>query len=139
MTDTPRDTRIEPAMTAEEWQEAFDNEWFPMPMNVDEEYDLTEKPHASAALCLYGQKFGFTREDVRELRKVADLYENAKIETQDGIDTISIVLQPRIAALRSLADRIAALLPPEPYVTPEQEANIEAYLREKYKDAAPDA
>lgn len=53
---------------------------------------------------------GFTQDDVVLLRKVADLYAEAKIELQDGTDTLSIVIQPRIVALRALADRIEALL-----------------------------
>lgn len=55
--------------------------------------------HAVAALCLYGQPFGFTREDAEILREYAD-------EIEDGFTR-------RGATLRSMADRIAALLPPE--------------------------
>jgi hypothetical protein len=54
--------------------------------------------HALAALALYQQTFGFTREDVEALRKI--VREN---EPRDIADS-----------LRSLADRVEALLPPEP-------------------------
>jgi hypothetical protein len=48
-----------------------------------------------AALALYGQPFGFTREDVRELRAMS----------VNGFTYFG---------LNSIADRIEALLPPEP-------------------------
>lgn len=54
--------------------------------------------HALAALCLHGQPFGFTREDVELLRAVADAIQYDP--TEDRV-------------LRSLAKRIEALLPPE--------------------------
>lgn len=57
-----------------------------------------ERAHAVAALCLYGQPFGFTHDDVRLLRNAAAEW--------------AMVSPPAIAAL-NLADRIAALLPPE--------------------------
>lgn len=51
--------------------------------------------HALAALALHGQTFGFTREDVEALR------------------SLSADLHPNNEPFYSLADRIAALLPPE--------------------------
>ena len=57
--------------------------------------------HALAALCLHDQPFGFTREYVDTLRKVireASVYEVGDDEKDD---------------MRSIADRIEALLPPE--------------------------
>lgn len=59
--------------------------------------------HALAALCLYGQPFGFTREDVEGLSRRAENEED-----------VSHMMGGRGASsLRSLATRIAALLPPE--------------------------
>ena len=54
--------------------------------------------HALAALALHGQPFGFTREDVELLRE------------HIGRDCHAVHSQ----AAMHLADRIAALLPPEP-------------------------
>jgi hypothetical protein len=47
--------------------------------------------HALAALCLHGQAYGFTREDVAALERV----------------------QLEVGGLQSLIDRLEALLPPE--------------------------
>ncbi|MSP63224.1 MAG: hypothetical protein EXR72_23365 [Myxococcales bacterium] len=56
--------------------------------------------HLHAALCLYGQPFGFTWEDVDGLRALA--------ESLGG----TIHNPESVAPLRDLADRIAAMLPP---------------------------
>lgn len=57
--------------------------------------------HKLAALCLYQQPFGFTREDVRMVTVMAE-------------DCERVGIYPDSTAFwRSLADRIAALLPPE--------------------------
>lgn len=84
--------RIEPALSAEEWAR---------PMNVDLRVETMlelegeiRSRHAIAALALYGQPFGFTRDDVDNLR--------------------GIVLGGEVGRwLESLADRIEALLPPK--------------------------
>lgn len=60
-----------------------------------------EECHALAALALYGQPFGFTREDVVLVRVVA--------EEWSGDMSIS----GYTARLNSIAKRIEALLPPE--------------------------
>lgn len=57
--------------------------------------------HATAALCLYGQPFGFTQEDVDFLRQQAS---GAEASDSRGAD---------VGAFTDLADRIAALLPPK--------------------------
>ncbi|HXE83415.1 MAG TPA: hypothetical protein VN513_08795 [Gemmatimonadales bacterium] len=57
--------------------------------------------HQAAALALHGQPFGFTRDDVRLLRGVAGDYEVPGGYLQGGRELLDI------------ADRIAALLPPE--------------------------
>lgn len=62
-----------------------------------------ERPHALAALALHGQPFGFTWEDVDELRSGAELDEDNASGHLAG---------PFTSPLRAIADRIAALLPP---------------------------
>jgi len=61
--------------------------------------------HGVAAQCLYGQPFGFTREDVTFLRDHAK-----EMEGEFGLGDNA----PMLVSLRSLAARIEALLPPEP-------------------------
>jgi hypothetical protein len=59
--------------------------------------------HVAAAVALYGEPFGFTREDLTALRDAAE-----------ELGAMSDSYDARLAApLRSLAARIAALLPPE--------------------------
>lgn len=107
---------VRPALTAEEWAG-----WSSVGVELDEGVDgvlvqrigvsrIDIEPergtvatfddgmiHALAALCLHGQPFGFTRADV-ELVLRHDLYDHE---------------HPTAKALRDLAGRIAALLPPE--------------------------
>lgn len=59
--------------------------------------------HALAALALHGQPFGFTHEDVYLLEDEARWYAERQLPDVK-----------QAAALRSLAARIAALLPPTP-------------------------
>lgn len=63
--------------------------------------------HALAALALEGQPFGFTHDDVDQLHHAADVLSAAAGSTHE-----STVPQPSAEALRALAGRIAALLPP---------------------------
>lgn len=83
---------MKPALTPEQWAD------FRARGNDDSYEWPLDNDHATAALCLYGQPFGFTREDLTCLR-----YVMASLD-HHGIP------QP---CLESLADRIAALLPPE--------------------------
>lgn len=101
-------SEINPAMTADEWRAM---EYAPSGADLIASIDdvgavdllqreqsvyLTGKErHVVAALCLHGQPFGFTREDVTFLRMV----ENAAAPMYGNF-------------LRDLAARIAALLPP---------------------------
>lgn len=65
--------------------------------------------HALAALCLYGQPFGFTARDVKNLRDMVP-------DQIFGPDDPTSELHNTTAAyewLESLAARISALLPPE--------------------------
>ena len=98
---------MKPALTPEEWTwEDIDLTWTEFFLHDGELVQHTEdcKPmiisrrDAIAALCLHGQPFGFTREDVLQLKRTMcrcghDAGENP--------------------TLRNLADRIEALLPPE--------------------------
>lgn len=62
-----------------------------------------ENSHPLAALALYGQPFGFTREDVDLIRHVEEVNDS---------DMYSLSVE-KLAQYSSLADRIEALLPPE--------------------------
>lgn len=97
---------MKPALTREEW-EAHENllgrrlpiEWEPGSVKYLEH----EFRHAIAALCLYGQPFGFTREDVELLRELANDEESPLWPGRYGDE------------FNNLADRIEALLPPEDF------------------------
>lgn len=104
-----RETTMQPAATREEWVRGVTGPAGTVTIagevNIangslfvgpdDMVFDGKER-HALAAFALYGQPFGFTREDVEALR--AEAYAR---HDDDG------------KRLASLADRIAALLPPE--------------------------
>ena len=85
---------IEPALTAEEWAEGA-----VIYENLTDALGIGRR-HSTAALCLHGQPFGFTWEDVAVLRDIA-------------APDIGTPLEGDARALTSLADRIEALLPPE--------------------------
>jgi hypothetical protein len=110
-------TEMKPALTAEEWKKAFNAKGEPV-INYPEERVFW---HASAiegdaddcaiaigdsdrqrvaAMCLFGQPFGFTREDVKNL--------NFVLKRLNGL-----ISDDRFARLGDLSDRISALLPPE--------------------------
>jgi hypothetical protein len=107
---------IEPALSAEEWagqapayaELMRDGGWLERSVHGPADF------HKIAALCLDGQEFGFTREDVR-LAKLA--YRGSVIaarECQDSGEDWSRRYHER-AAVRymSMADRIEAMLRPE--------------------------
>lgn len=62
---------------------------------------LVERPHALAALALYGQSFGFDATDVEFLRGFADL---------------DLMTDEQLRYMESLASRLQALLPPDPAI-----------------------
>lgn len=107
------ENEIKPAMSPEEWKqgETGDGQVFRTPRSwvsdpdalwvSDESHGSTrvKDRHATAALCLHGQPFGFTWEDVSLLRDEAA---SAADRDMGGM----------YRALNNLADRIAALLPP---------------------------
>lgn len=101
---------LPPALTPQQWNciEGRDvtitpNQWpynreFWKKLFVRRPFDWGDS-HGLAALCLYDQPYGFTREDVVGLRAMAE--------------AIADDFSPDDPFLLSLANRIAALLPPE--------------------------
>lgn len=96
---------IKPALTASEWTQHLSGnsgdvddavEWASRKVA---ETIMSSGPnrHALAALCLYGQPFGFTREDIEMLRGIG---RGGDYGDWGGL-------------FESLTQRIAALLPPE--------------------------
>lgn len=91
-------TKVEPALTPEEWADWIDSGDLQAPLEAHGEVS-----HALAALGLYGQPFGFTRGDVTVLRDMVYFgRKNGYTVDEDGL-----------VLMASLADRIAALLPPD--------------------------
>lgn len=86
------------ALTKEEWERHLGRVY-----DISGELDTQGRPHALAALCLHGQPFGFTREDVKVLREIHRY-------VRDGIEPCDQYDDSRILAI---ASRIEALLPPE--------------------------
>ena len=95
---------IKPALTAEEW--ASVGGWRLDPdswVSVDYVgWCEVENRHAMAAVCLHGQPFGFTREDVEVLKAAAQSVYSSMLSEDASEES---------AKLLSLADRIEALLP----------------------------
>jgi hypothetical protein len=107
------DAKVKQAMTAEEW--ANPNEVFSGYLDVGLGVvdirlgepagirDAVRERHALAALCLHGQPFGFQARDVAALR---DLLR--------GLQEVGVhFVADQAEIVSDLADRIAALLPPE--------------------------
>ncbi len=112
----PPYTTIKPALTPEQWAEALHYGW------PDYRYDVIfgGNPenrqtfrHAHAAVALLDQQFGFTREDVALCQLLF------KTEQAFGAKIGNWLREEERGALRSLADRIEALLPPEATTKPE--------------------
>jgi hypothetical protein len=87
---------IQPALSPEEWAGELAGRG---PIGYHELVLWDGYEHAIAAIALHGQPFGFTHADVEALLFAADHSSGA--EDPDS-------------ALRDLARRIAALLPPQP-------------------------
>lgn len=71
--------------------------------------------HALAALCLHGQPFGFTQEDVDTLRRLSpDTPLERALGGSWGNPDVEVRMSGDVARrIASIADRIASLLPPE--------------------------
>lgn len=98
-------TPIQPALTREQW-DAVQAEESSQVLTWVKTHTGRER-HILGALALFGQPFGFTRQDVGLLNKLPRDY--------DGLD-LSYAMDWHGDAgshLDSLAARIAALLPPE--------------------------
>ena len=104
-----RDRKVEPALTAEEWAGIIADDWTldsRLAYTLEEadlghlEYRAGSAPprQIAAALCLYGQPFGFTWNDVELLLGI--------------VESMAVHMPDTAARAISLADRIAALLPP---------------------------
>ena len=96
---------MKPALTPEEWSNASDPDIWPGLLYEKSYLWGKERPQAVAAMCLRGQPFGFTWEDVKLLIDAANVYELGYTD-EGGVD------RPN-RELRDLADRIGSLLPPE--------------------------
>lgn len=88
-------------LVVEEGQTVLDRDWPAVGYDSGYARQVIADRHAAAALCLHGQPFGFTWKDVDALRWALEF-----VMPPDGDD--------RSLALRSLADRVGALLPPRP-------------------------
>lgn len=107
---------MKPALTAEEWAKRCVHDSTDKTISADttetdclwlhDEERMTgiaiDRLHALAALCLHNQPFGFTREDVEMLRKIAEWTPGYSWSDVDSKYSV-----------QSLANRIEALLPPE--------------------------
>jgi hypothetical protein len=108
--------KIEPALTAEEWSGAIGSGGtvvLPASGKLEMQGDRATceccgcfdvARYAVAALALYGQPFGFTREDASRIRGAAEF----AVEMSGGRANAGAV-----AKLHNIADRIEALLPAE--------------------------
>ena len=82
--------------------------WMVIDWNFTDYAAIVSRRHALAALALYGQPFGFTRDHVTVLRHMAKWTDMDDVFAREE----NLHWEPT-AVLSSLADRIEALLPPE--------------------------
>lgn len=110
------DDAIRPAMTAEEWRKAL-YEYPGHPREDIRDYDsdtagaTPKAAHYLAALLLHGQPFGFTQRHAALLERMV-----SQLNEWEGCDVTWLEIRLDDAerrTLRELANRIAALLPPE--------------------------
>jgi hypothetical protein len=123
---------IPPALTPEEWArhgfnhgalsaERFRDLFMGKPTGnlgaqIKPDLWVTDTPrdcHALAALCLYGQTFGFPHEAVAALRDAAELL-RSRLEHFTGYADEGSRLRNRAMWCDAVADRLVALLPPPP-------------------------
>lgn len=110
--------KIEPALTPDQWGKLMldadawvghDDDPEPGAIFIAGDWKSPEERHAIAALCLHGQPFGVTREDVEMLRAAEETAKTA-LDRFVNAYTAATALPNRLADLRA---RIEALLPPE--------------------------
>lgn len=107
------DAELKPALTREQWLAVLsDPYWYEYqgPQHGGSSQPHITSRHGKAATALYGQPFGFTPEDVAMLRGVAQ--ETRFMEKHVGAYSPQFVSEYSAEAMDSIADRIAALLPP---------------------------
>lgn len=101
------------ALSPEEWENGNQ-----VPVGKDGRmcgnYIWDNRKHATAARCLLGQDFGFTREDVKLIRYACGIF-NRKMKRSLDLDmpNQADVDKQTIESYRLLADKLEALLPPE--------------------------
>lgn len=101
---------MNPALTAEEWEichreGAYECDGY---IFTDDGGFVSPTRRGVAAFLLYTNEGGFTREDVKVLRKRADRQRKAACYYDYPLDAFT-----KAARTDDLADRIEALLPPE--------------------------
>lgn len=95
---------IKPALSSEEWTDLL-----PVIGEVGKGIVRNEDRHFTAAVCLYGQPFGFTREDLKAINEgVGGIFGRCAEFCVGGCSCGDDARR-----LENLADRIRALLPPE--------------------------
>lgn len=110
---------MKPALTAEEWIPYVDSptylgsdfkdelmiraeevrRWESGVLSFNNEYQI-ERPHATAALCLYKQSYGFTQEEAEFIRTFDNYLVSPRVGDRAG------------DLMDSIAAKITALLPP---------------------------
>jgi len=102
---------IKPALTAEEWEQIPQDTRAEGDRFWENAWGEQCERYETAARALYGQPFGFTREDVQLVRqKAREMYRSSEL---DGTKTGRAVYWGLARKWDSLADRIEALLPPD--------------------------
>lgn len=111
-------SEIKPALTAEEWAELFGptvadhsrqkNRLDEMASWASDETSYGR--HGTAAICLYGQPFGFTHADVELLHRGSSAIVSLASEGYGDQQEANAASD----RMDDLADRIAALLPEKP-------------------------
>lgn len=111
---------MNPALTSEEWRNQVTRTRggalrivvdFGPPANTVQLNDDPKMRHALAALALHGQPFGFTAKDVKNLRETAEESDEGDASNDFYLGGYQVTVGSEW--LLNLADRIAALLPPE--------------------------
>ena len=123
---------IQPALTSEQWEHKAlapdrigrTTHWHLWGDDLEREKDCngynetvsiwSEERHAIAALALHDRPYGFTHDDVALLQRAENDEAQWAYSYRGAGNGIAERHDQRAAAYRSLASRIAALLPPAP-------------------------